>query len=379
MAVTIHSSPQKYTPSDNPIVWRFSSNQTSQANFSYIVELYVNNYLVGNYQYFPTSGIYAVCDMSKKIRSLVPSPTLDSTTIIKNASNNIPVYIKVYERYGTTPTNHSSATSSDIYCFKGRLTDEEFETFDYTDYKMLTNTSSWMTESVNDLAIRLNQDYYLSFIADTITAFDVNVNLYDKDDNSIVGLSWINSGAKRIVQLNLNTALYSAYITDDVHYIEVVIDNYTTLVMKPKRFYIDRSCDNGKELIWLNKFGGFDQFLFAHNDIESTDIESKTFERGLGTWNGSSYTLNSANSGIQTYSKVATKKRTLISEYIDEATQNWLMDSVALSPTAYIFGTPTQRVSVTNASYPKQQDKYEEEFTAVIELLMPNKIKSAVV
>lgn len=379
MAVTIHSSPQKYTPSDNPILWRFSSNQTGQANFSYVVELYVNNFLVGNYQYFPTSGIYAVADMMKKVRNLVPSPVLSNADVIKNAFNNTPVYIKVFERYGTTPVNHSSATSSDIYVFKGCLPAEEFENFVYTDYKMLLSTSKWMTDSVNDLAIRLNHDYYLTFIADTITNFDVNITLYDVDGNGLTTLSYTNSTNKRIVQLNVNTSLYSAYITDAVDSIGVQIDDYTNIVMTEKRFYIDRDCDNGKQLIWLNKYGGFDQFNFAHNDIESTDVESQTFERSLGEWVGTSFVLNSANSGVQTYLKTAKKKRTLISEYIDGSTQNWLMDSVAISPQAYIFGTTNQKVNVITASYPKQQDKYEEEFTAVIELLMPNIIKSAVI
>ena len=56
MALTIHDTPVNYTPSGNPVVWTFSSDQTAQANFSYLVEVYVGGTLRGRQQIFTGNG-----------------------------------------------------------------------------------------------------------------------------------------------------------------------------------------------------------------------------------------------------------------------------------------------------------------------------------
>jgi len=59
MAVTFHDIPQKYAPSDNPVTYRFSSNQTAGANFSFLVETYINGAVVATdkvFFFFPRMG-----------------------------------------------------------------------------------------------------------------------------------------------------------------------------------------------------------------------------------------------------------------------------------------------------------------------------------
>jgi hypothetical protein len=52
MAVTIYDEPQLIAPAGNPLVFTFSSNQTAQDNFSFIVELYINSSLHSTHQVF---------------------------------------------------------------------------------------------------------------------------------------------------------------------------------------------------------------------------------------------------------------------------------------------------------------------------------------
>ncbi len=58
MSVIIETTPQDYTPSDNPVVWTFSSNQTFQPNFAFIVEVYINGTLAKEELVFLENGIY---------------------------------------------------------------------------------------------------------------------------------------------------------------------------------------------------------------------------------------------------------------------------------------------------------------------------------
>ena len=70
MAVTINSSPQLFTPSDNPIIWSFSSNATANTNFSYLVEVYVRGSLTGTHQIYPAVGIYSHIDVSDIVKPI---------------------------------------------------------------------------------------------------------------------------------------------------------------------------------------------------------------------------------------------------------------------------------------------------------------------
>jgi len=125
VAVTINSSPHLFTPSDNPIIWSFSSDATANTNFSYLVEVYVSGSLTGTHQIYPEVGIYSHIDVSDIVKPMIGIPSINQLTILGNALNNREIYIIVKEYCGTTPTVHSTATSSTINVWKARLDKKE--------------------------------------------------------------------------------------------------------------------------------------------------------------------------------------------------------------------------------------------------------------
>ena len=119
MAITIHDTPQTYTPSDNPVVWTFSSNQTAQNNFAYLVDVYINDTLVAESELiFPEDGIYARFDATNFASNNCDQPSLITGALVGNADNYCQVKIRVWEYYGTTPTKQASQTTSNIYAWK---------------------------------------------------------------------------------------------------------------------------------------------------------------------------------------------------------------------------------------------------------------------
>ncbi len=74
MAVTISQFPADYTFSDNPLTFVFSSTQTAQANFSFIVETYFNAALVSVDRVFPEVSGYAHIDVSPIVKNLLNKP-----------------------------------------------------------------------------------------------------------------------------------------------------------------------------------------------------------------------------------------------------------------------------------------------------------------
>lgn len=387
MAVTISQSPDKYTPSDNPIIWVWYSNATGNPNFSYIVELYIDAVLDSSHQIFPElGGGYAHFDVSEIIRAKVPTAQLTTSTIVNDASNYRSVYIIIREFYGTTPAFGASATSSTIYPFKACIENSLMDTWDYTDWKISNDTKRFLTDSPNDIRIREGQDYYVTIITDAVADQSLFVVWYDIDGNVVGSADYYNITytSYRITQINLNSDLYLSFLTqpvlDTVEYVEFYFaDSGNVELSETKRFYLDRGCNYGAELIWLNKYGGFDVYNYSHNIIRNSDIETKQFEQQYGGWEDVTYSLNSLNSGVRSYFKTAKDRLTLVSSYVNADTQNWLVESAYISPLVYLFGTIREVVNITSSSYLESNDRFVEEITEVVELSLCNGRKSVVI
>ena len=382
MAVTIASSPQKYTPSDNPIVWTFYSGAIGNPNFSYIVEVYVNAVLISSHQVFPEiGGGYSHFDISEIIRPITPVAIVGSSTIVTDASNYRSAYVKIREFYGTTPSFHSYATSATIYPFKSCLNPIDFDTFNYTNFKCTSNTKRFLTDSPNDIEIREGKDYYLNIITDNQTDVGIILEFYDSSNTQITALDYNAATSFKITQFNLNSDNYLALLTqptlDTVSYVDYYMaDLGGSPISETKRMYFDRGCDNGAELIWLNKYGAFDVYNYGQNLIASSEITAKTFEKQYGGWIGVNYVLDSSNAGVHSYFKTAKDKVKLVSKYIDSDTQNWLVRSAYISSLVYMFDATRQMVNIASTSYEESNNRFVEETTEIVDLTLPNIRKS---
>lgn len=379
MAIGILSSPQSITPSDNPIVWTFSSNQTGQANFSYVVEVYVNATLESRREVFPEVGDVAHIDIQEIMMSITPVASVTQSTVVKEASNFLPVSIIVTERYGTTPEYHASASSSTTLVFKARLTNEEMSVWDYTQYSLtLVPLAKFLTDRTVNLSIKPDKDFFLTIFSDE-SDIAVTFKLYEEDGTSIPGAEVPVSAGIRFIQINVRTSFLVAetIIPQDSFDAAAYMDVFMTQlggdpISETVRIYFDRSdCGVPTHLVWLNRFGGFDVFNSTHNVIHSSSVETRTFEKQFGEWQGSDYVLDSSNSGELDYLKTTKDRLTVVTGFLDDETQNYLTE-VYESPMVYISGSAFKRVSVRQTSYELQNDLYEEEFTEAIEIALPN-------
>lgn len=382
MAVTIHSSPQTFTPSDNPIVWTFSSNQTAQANFSYVIEAYVNGVLDSRHEVFPEVGARAHFDMQSIMSVNTPVATVTQSTVVKNASNTAECNITIRERYGTPPTYQSDADSITVTAFKARLSNELMEDWQYTIYSLTeTLSTKFLTYNTNDLYIPMDADYFLSILNDNQTGFAVVFELFEEDGTSIPGADIVIPDGIKCIQLNLRTSFLVAETIipqssfDAAAYMEVYINQGGgDLVTERKRIYFDRSnCGTPTHFVWLNSLGGFDVYNFSHNRIYLAAIESFRYGKQFGEWQGTSFVLDASNSGTIDYLKRTNKRMQAVSGYIDESTQNYLVESMYESPLCYISEAGEfTRVTVEATAYELQNDLFEDEFTETVEVSFPN-------
>ena len=371
MAITFHTQPQVFTPGSNPVVWTFSSDETAQVNFSYIVEVYVNSILHSTHQVFPQNGIYAKFNASEIARGLLSSPLLlDGSLITLYETAFDIIEITVYEQYGTPPAIEASDSSNPKYVFNAALRHQDFVNWDYLNYNISTNNmmgsgmkylTSW--PRTYKYLCGLTEKVFLGFISND-SGLQVDIRLYNAANTLIVSslgnsitfqpLNVIDASPQNIIN---NTAITSGNFSTCAYY--TVRTNASGGGPSPGRsevfkIYIDTECQRypSKRLHWLNKFGVWDSFTFDLVSTDSTKVDGNRYEKEKGVWNNEDYVYPLYQGEATTFSKRAEDTLTLNSDWIKEDVQQWLVRELYESPKVYLESDGSfEPVNVTNASY----------------------------
>lgn len=364
MAVTIHQEPQAYTPSDNPVIWTFSSDETGQDNFSFLVELYINGALDSRHIVFPQSEEYAYFDASERLYARTGAAGF-TNAIVSDAANHAEAYITVYEKYGTPATLQDDATSSTITAFKACLGKAEFIDFVYTDHVTSSQHHTFLTDFDRDsFTSYAGKDLYLSIITDE-QARTLHIDYYDSSDVLISTQTEAISGIK-ICQINLNPSLIT--IPSGTAYFNVVVKQAGAVRSETVTVQIGTldACDISTHLIWMNKYGAFDQYTFTHNRTEKTGVKRFGYEKQFGGWNGTTYEFNTYDSGQKDYMSTMTDGGEISSEYLTEDLQRSVVKSIE-SPFKVIQDSSRyQEVTISNNSYDNEQERFNDLFNVVL-------------
>ena len=370
MAITFHTQPQLFTPGSNPVVWTFSSDETAQPNFSYIVEVYVNSILHSTHQVFPQNGIYAKFNASEIARGLLSSPLILDGTLVTLYNSAFDYYtITVYEQYGTPPAIEASDSSNLQYVFNAALRHQDFVNWDYMNYNVSTFNPiagiSYLTSwpRTYKYFCGLNEKVFLGFFTDDSNV-DVNIRLYNAANSLIVSslgnsiafqeLNVIDASPQNIIN---NTAITSGDFSTCVYY--TFRTNATgggpyIRATEYFKIYIDTECQRypSRRLHWLNKFGVYDSFTFDLVSTDSTKVDGNRYEKEKGIWDAENYVYPLYQGEGTTFSKRAEDTLTLNSDWIKEDVQQWLVRELYESPSVYLESDGNfEPVNVTNATY----------------------------
>lgn len=400
MAVSITQQPAYATPSDNPIIFQFKQTISGKFNMSFVIEVIVEG-SVGTYEVYPededATYSYGKIDVSNIVTPYIPTQNLkpiNSATIFDPDGYRF-ISVNVYEKYSTTingviSVNPTPATSSQIGVFKGKLSRTEFLNWDYTDYqkgltKQLLTDRSYMlyysTINLYEQTIKKEDSLTYTWIdntsIDTPANYKVRYTYYN--DATIIkqtdeNFTTANQGLLGSIYFNLDQHISLGYLTSGeaasctsviiglLNSSNVNIASITTVKFDNTCFY------NGATLRFMNKYGAYDNYLFTYNKRYSASVKSFEFERSQGSWSNGVYSLSKANTGRLSYLKQTTKKLQLISDWLDETTQNWLTQLYD-SPAVYINeGEENESVIITNSSYQIKQDKHDELFNEIVEI-----------
>lgn len=365
MAVTIYDQPQAIAPAGNPLVFTFSSDQTAQDNFSFIVELYIDSSLVLTQQVFRQFNALSRIDVSQSVEAYIRN-SVPTTNLELDATDSMVNYaIIVYEKYGDPAITQASATSTTLRAFNAALEYPEWINWDYTIYDP-NQTQDAVFLTYFPLASRalcgMDENFYLGYFEQTgIALCDLNVFLLDIQGNTIASDSFsISSTDFKILNVGPQVIIANSSITqvdfDDAYKYEVSVSVQGVSFVGPFTIYMDLGCKRYQtyRLHWLNKLGCWDSFTFGLVSTQSASVESFAYQRDPGVWDGNSYTYPLYSGQKVNYAKTKDKQLVLNSDWISEDVQNWLVESLYDSPIVYLEqtnGTEFEPVKVTNSTY----------------------------
>ena len=412
MAVTITQTPDKFTPSDNPIVYAFKQPLTISGNpkynVSFVVKVFIGVAEIGTFEIFPeiiTSDFFGKIDLSDKIRGYITnhsvSNSIGSPTFLYDTQNYVKTHIDIQEKYSVFPDvdpeiQAAITTSGVTIPFKGSLSRSEFAVWDHSEYKKGGLSRQFLTDkkfnasgsaifySINEkkgdttiLSYFDNSDldtptsYYVKFIYQIPGGIFTQTNLFDSG----------NQGSVSAIRFNLQEQLYLGNITQSTY------DNCTGVIISLQDlstvgrmglytiYFSDACFDKGANLLWLNKYGSYDNYRFTYNSRISAKIESKSFSKRQGDWNAlnNTYNVNNNTFGKIDYLKTITKQLELSSDWLTEDQQAYVVN-IYESPLVYINeGTEVENVVITNSSYQLKQSEHDELFNEIVNIEFTDK------
>lgn len=365
MAITIHDQPQLIAPASNPLVFTFSSTETAQDNFSFIVEVFVDSTMILTQQVFRQFNGSSRIDVSGAIETYIRN-TIPTTNLELDATDSMVTYaIIVYEKYGDPAITQASVTSTTLRAFNGSLEYEDWINFDYAIYDPnQTQDAFFLTffPLASKRLVGMDENFYLAFFEQTaVASCDLNVYLLDISGNTIA-TDFITLTATDFYILNvgpqviINNTSITQIDFDTCYRYEISVSVQGVSFVGPVNIYMDLACQRYEpyRLHWLNKLGCWDSFTFGLVSTNTASLDSFDYERDPGVWSGNSYTYPLYSGQKINYTKRKNKQLTLNSDFITPEIQNWLVTSLYDSPVVYLErdnGTDFEIVKVTNKNY----------------------------
>lgn len=291
MAITIVSTPKKYTPAFNPVVFSISSSNYAQPSFKFVAEVYDGSGgLIGTLKYQPnpigTEPIFI--DVGTVLHELVTGNYLQLNSvmggaIVATSGAAISDYsVQFGEQYNDTL--YANLTSYSGYVFNGGINNLRFAFYQDTTYlnkKFLSRFSRQTVRKRDSAMVSILQSDTTAITGFGLTVYNsVGVSIYSATiDNPLTSLSADNH---RLLHLHvgfdhLNDVLsFGSTVYNTASYYTITPPSGTTY-----RVDLYSQCERfpGIRLHFLNELGGFDAFNFMLVDKWTQTSESRSYQR----------------------------------------------------------------------------------------------------
>ena len=335
MATTINYEPSGYASAHYPMWYELQSGNTSQADFKYVFDLYVNNAFVTRQKLFPdptdNKGYF---DVSPIVRNYFDVATVPFTT----GSNTFSIdwglgefYVDFYaiagEEYSGTPFVSGDVTGGSLSAYNWAKRKQIFNQLVLNNYietfvsNRPANSTAYFAEpliigawGVSGTTYTVKQTHYVkgTNVGNNSTAGFAAANPKHADVKPPL---FVNSDADRVVMQLMDG-------TD-------VLDTKTLNIVCHPRY-------TPVTLLFLNRLGCWDSFTFGLFNEVSIDAERKSFEQNPYVGRSNSIGTGFLRESVKTYAVSYKTKWKLTSDPLTKDEYKWLEELIT-SPLVYVY------------------------------------------
>jgi hypothetical protein len=382
MAITINRQPSAddYLAVGQEIIIEATTNNGSQPNFQFIVDIYVNSVLILRYFTIAKSSkvITNISRVLKNYVSAYQTSVVDFTTSTykSRALDMGRVIVQLGERYGSTPTNYTNlAQTNTFYIFPSWLTTQQR----FSSQKPLNNlVNKLLTSQPSTIKVNKNK-FYLS-LSNLIKASNLTakVKVVTTFRNNSTQTDYLQSKSQTIANGSNDNRFNSYYVSgaillsalgltdfDDVKHLDVsFVTNSNVQTTNAQRY--EFSCfDEGGSLIFSNQYGGYDVLCIKYfHLIDEQQRNTYEKETSIDVFNG----LVSPNE-VQISGRLRRKIR-LITDNLTQSEILWIRQLMIANTIIFYDGFNFIPLRITETSYklnqPTLEPMYNLDITATI-------------
>jgi hypothetical protein len=395
--ITINQAPAPYTPSNNPIIWAFSSDNAA-ISFFQVQVLASDNSVITNLRLYtsPDNRLSSFIDLSPILKNTVDYQLLPSANITDNPANMVQAYkLVIIEKLYTANgiINGTTTVTNLYYTWEGELNSIAFNSFDYQKFTLRTisgETAAFLTNKPNYCKVNSTTSEYLYTINENLTQCTINYRLYS-ESNQLYG-NYIVSGItlSNASRIDVSPATISNHFQvnlSPVKFYTVQITDRDNVAKTKPRVYMYEHITCQKQpvtLLWGNKVGGFDSFNF-YAPRETINVTKTTIAKNPYKFNSNgTYTnvsSNVMNEDTSVINVASTSTYKLVTEPLRDVESVWLKELIQ-SPKVYVKlpNSVMMPVQITTSNYPVLQRRYQSTLMRLeIEISAPTGIDLAAI
>jgi hypothetical protein len=335
MAITVNSVPPSYSSAHDALWFVVSSNNSTQTNFKYVFDVQVGGVTVATVKNFPDEGGYGVFDAAPIIRNYFASGfSTSGSSLLQYADGFLHVdFTVIYgEQVGAVLTTNLTSSTAKGWNFALNPFRESISLYAN---KFLTTRDRAAGQVVS------GEKFYITYFNATnanVTATIQKLNEDGSNDGSASTGSGLSTAHGLILDLSpfaINTYLGSTFITASTYAWRVTVgsDSMTVKQVCAPRF-------TPVQLVFQNKFGGYDSFTFRLLSRQSQRVERSTYKSNEYRRVGTSMTFKSSSGvhfgGNQAFAGNVQYGYRVISDYLSAADYE-LGSHLIASNEAYLY------------------------------------------
>ena len=292
MAITVNSTPASYSSAHDSLWFVVSSNNSTQTNFKYVFDIQVGGVTVATVKNYPDEGGYGVFDAAPIIRNYFASGfSTSGSSLLQYADGFLHVdYTVIYgEQVGAVLTTNLTSSTGKAWNYSLDPFGNSISTYAN---KFLTTRDRTAGQVAN------GEKFYITYFnADlaNVTATIQKLNEDGSNNGSASTGSGLSTAHGLILDLSpnaINSYLGSSFISASTYAYRVTVgsDSMTVKQVCAPRF-------TPVQLVFQNKFGGYDSFTFRLLSRESQRVSRSTYKSNEYRRVGTTMT-NKASSGV---------------------------------------------------------------------------------